>query len=138
MRVSYAKDLFSKKSLSEEFYYICRAAGCYDEISDTAVTLAEIDLGMCLETKRADILGRKSQELAHLPYGIKSAIACFKYRAYAGALFNGIFLNTEVQFNRANIKQMERRIKYLLGYFAKWYSLRDVRKENDDSAISKM
>ena len=110
MRVTFAKRVFSDKTLSDEFHHYAALMNVEDELTRIQLTLEETESGMLLSIKRANFLvdlTSKKECSTHT----KSGISCLQFRAYAGALYNETLMNKELKFTCLNIKQMEKRIK---------------------------
>ena len=138
MRVTYAKAVFTQRTLSDEFAFLSKLTNCTKEISNAVVTDQELDLCMCLQTKRADILVKNQGNLEIYRLSVKSAISCLQFRVYSAALYNEFFLNKNIKFKRSNIVRIEKRIKYILDWFTEWFNSRDIRKKNHNEGISKI
>ena len=135
MRVTYAKAIFSRKTISEGVGHYAELLGCKKEILDIQLSPLELSLGVCLRTKRATILAKKAQTLRDVSMSVKSGIADLLFRAYGGALYNGLFMKKDMKFDRSNIDYQERRINYILKFFTSWYECRDVRKLDSDPCV---
>ena len=69
---------------------------------------------------------------------IKSEIACLLFRCYGHGLYNGLFMDRKLSFDRSNLGETKTRIQYLLHYFVTWYNCRNPRKLDSDPNVSKI
>ena len=137
MRVTFAKRVFSDKTLSDEFHHYAALMNVEDELTRIQLTLEETESGMLLSIKRANFLfdlTTKTECSSHT----KSGISCLQFRAYAGVLYNKTLMNKDLKFNRLNVMQMEKRIKYILQFFGDWFDCRQSRQIDPDEHKRKM
>ena len=138
MRVTFAKAVFSKKTLSHGISHHSTLLNCEQEIAKLKVDKTGERNGKCTYTKRVNALVIKSNEKPNTTLFVKSNISCLQFRTYVGALFNDIYMQKKVQFNRSNIENIEIRIKYILSYFFNWYKCRENREKCKDSYEGKL
>ena len=92
MRVTFAKAIFSRETITEGLAHYSKLLNCEKEIIDVELSPLELSLGACLLTKRATILAKKAQEVENVSMYVKSGIADLLFRPYGGALYNGLFM----------------------------------------------
>ena len=105
---------------------------CSTEIGNLQLTCENLTAGMTIEVKRVIYLESRAITNSNTPLHVKSGIASLMFRVHAGVLFNEIFMNNKIKFTRQNIGDLERKIRYVLAYFTKWYDCRNARKLDKD------
>ena len=116
MGVKYANAHFSIRTVSAKLDFYSGILNCKEEIEEKILTVLQFYLGTTLQTKYSNTLIVKSQKDKNISLYAKSGILCLQFRAYAGALYNDIYMKINEKSSGSNIILMEISIRHILHY----------------------